>query len=260
MNEAYEIAKEMATFKSNSKRGRFVKSLLEKKAKEFGRTLKKEKLDVSKNKGNFNYILSTGRGNPFMLCAHYDSFYSSLAEMSVPGANDNGSGVGVAIEALSELAHLNVDLALFGAEEGGRRGSKQFVRYVNGGTPTAVLNLDCCGFGDRYIIPSGADGIILADKLKDHYVKAAKKLNKKIITDYNFFNSDHTSFLEMGIPATSLFVYDRDFYGETEHSTMTSKGAIHTLRDDVEFLDEKVISDSVKIAVNGTKSLFGVSF
>lgn len=99
-------------------------------------------------------------------------------ELVSPGADDNGSGVAVALRVaplLRELVSVDQDVALIlvDSEEAGLRGTRDFVRRHAGAldpAATTIINLDCVGRGDTLVSIKGqglirqrrADPMVLA--------------------------------------------------------------------------------------------------
>lgn len=97
-----------------------------------------------------NIITTFGQGERQILVgAHYDVVPGS------PGANDNGSGVSVALGLVEKLkdAELKstVKVIFFDGEEPGMLGSQAYVSKHKNEKIFAYLNLDMCGTGDTII-------------------------------------------------------------------------------------------------------------
>jgi hypothetical protein len=92
--------------------------------------------------------------NVILVCAHYDSRMKNLndTEARAPGANDNASGVAVAMEIariLYDVEELNCEIqfAFFSGEEQGLWGSKHYSEYIqdNNVKLHRLINLDMVG-------------------------------------------------------------------------------------------------------------------
>lgn len=103
-----------------------------------------------------NNIIATKLGTVsplriFILCAHYDST-SPLTIIEAPGADDNGSGTAVVVEAARVLADYNfpfsIKFVLFSGEEQGKYGSKYYAEqaFQNDENIAGVINLDMIGY------------------------------------------------------------------------------------------------------------------
>ncbi len=135
--------------------------------------------------------------------AHYDTTPDS------PGANDNGSGVAVAMVVAEELADddLPFDLrfVLFGSEETGLNGSFAYVGGL-GERETdhilAMINLDVVGAGDL-------TGIV-SEGLVDLTLETAREIDMELdIVDLPAgYGADHLPFLIAGIDTIFLFADD----------------------------------------------------
>jgi hypothetical protein len=92
-------------------------------------------------------------GGIYMVIAHFDSI-SKEAEVSAPGADDNGSGVAAVLEIGRVLKEIwpdsTVKLGVFSNEEQGRGGSVHFARKAREKDMNikGVINLDIIGYND----------------------------------------------------------------------------------------------------------------
>jgi acetylornithine deacetylase/succinyl-diaminopimelate desuccinylase-like protein len=89
-------------------------------------------------------------GDVVMVTAHLDSI--ARDSQAAPGADDNASGVAVAIQAAHDIVGLGLDrpvvFAVFSNEERGAVGSRSYARAARtrGAGIKAVLNLDILGY------------------------------------------------------------------------------------------------------------------
>jgi len=150
-------------------------------------------------RASWNVVASLpGRsGARVLLGAHVDSVEGS------PGANDNASGVAVALEAARLLRFSRppwtVEVAAFGAEEGGLFGSAAYARSERGRGLSAVLNLDMVGVGTRLLVGNtGRDRRVV-----EAVLQAARELGVRVEAR-RMGSSDHVSFEREGIPAAML--------------------------------------------------------
>lgn len=148
-------------------------------------------------RGSWNVLgqLPGRSGARVMLGAHVDSVEGS------PGANDNASGVATALEAARLLARRppgwSVEVAGFGAEEGGLFGSAALAQRVAG--LTAMLNLDMVGVGPRLLVGrTGSD-----PRVVEAVQLAARGLGIRVEAR-RMGSSDHVSFEGAGVPAAML--------------------------------------------------------
>jgi Zn-dependent M28 family amino/carboxypeptidase len=99
-----------------------------------------------------NIIARIGKGNKrIVVGAHYDAVAGS------PGANDNGSGVAVALALINRLRdttwNYTVDFCFFDQEEAGSIGSSCYVQqFVIPRLHIAMINLDVEGLGDEVFV------------------------------------------------------------------------------------------------------------
>ncbi len=140
-----------------------------------------------------------------LLGAHVDSVEGS------PGANDNASGVAAALEAARILRlrppAWTVEVAAFGAEEGGLFGSSAYARSPRARGVSAMLNLDMVGVGERLRVGNtGADQRVVVAVLR-----AARELDISV-EERRMGSSDHVSFERAGIPAAMLHRPDDPHY------------------------------------------------
>lgn len=89
-------------------------------------------------------------GDVVMVTAHLDSIAHD--SQAAPGADDNGSGVAVAIHVAHDLVRMRLErpviFAVFSNEERGRTGSSSFARAARarGARLKAVVNIDILGY------------------------------------------------------------------------------------------------------------------
>jgi putative aminopeptidase FrvX len=174
-----------------------------------------------------------------ILGAHYDG----IGE----GANDNASGVSVALEVLRRIKQqpnpAPLVVAFFTGEESGLIGSHEFAANLNelGIQPTSMLNLDMLGDGDHkridLRIARRAQG--LAESVKQAQGRDARwPLEVRIHRDVGCASDDY-SFARYGVPAAMLIASYRDC------SAGTNRCARHTTRDTVEGLDYEYMEQCV---------------
>jgi len=160
---------------------------------------------------SWNVVASlAGRsGARVLLGAHVDSVEGS------PGANDNASGVAAALEAArllrSPTPPWTVEVAAFGAEEGGLFGSAAYARSERGRGLSAMLNLDMVGVGTRLLVGNtGQDRRVV-----EAVLQAARELEVRVEAR-RMGSSDHVSFEREGIPAAMLHRPDDPHYHSPE--------------------------------------------
>jgi len=162
-------------------------------------------------------IIATKRGERdprrvLVVGAHRDTVEGA------PGANDNTSGVAVALEVAEVLRHTKlaatVRFVFFGAEEEGLYGSEYFVAHMRDDQVIGMVNLDMEGVGERLQLATyrGGDSLVrLASRLAD-------QLGIRVqVAPSN--GSDHVNFERAGVPVVFLFRPD-DPYFDTPKDTV----------------------------------------
>ncbi|MBI2953618.1 MAG: M20/M25/M40 family metallo-hydrolase [Chloroflexi bacterium] len=137
------------------------------------------------------------RAGAVIVGGHYDSV------MAGPGANDNASGVGVALEVARALAARDypytVKVIAFSAEEIGHLGSRHYVSALSPKerqSIVAMINLDMVGVGNNLTVAGTGQLVAIG-------VDAARKAGYAAARLYGQGGgaSDHTAFLDAGVPA-----------------------------------------------------------
>ena len=171
------------------------------------------------------------RDETVIVIAHYDHLGVQNGKL-YPGANDNGSGVAVLLEAARDLARerpaRSVLFVAVGSEEQLMLGSYHYVAHPLRPLETtrAVLNLDMIGRDEAHtpesvgayeITAGGSDQLNivgasfspdLAAVLNAEAAKAGMTLSDKFDRDSSMralFRCDHLPFLQKGVPAIWLF-------------------------------------------------------
>jgi aminopeptidase YwaD len=142
-----------------------------------------------------------------LVTAHLDSVPGA------PGANDNASGVAMALELARTLRNYNTDkelrVVLFGSEERGLIGSRHYVAQLSDAELErilAVFNADMVAtsepdFDSLYAMTE--DG--LPNLVTDAAIAAGSRLGNSSLLPGEFGRSDHVPFHEVGVPA-ALFI------------------------------------------------------
>ncbi len=153
--------------------------------------------------------------NWIVIGAHYDT-----ASSSVPGAVDNGSGVGVLLELARVLAQekheMGYQIVFFGAEEKGLVGSSYYVSQADLSGVDWMLNLDMIG---SPLEIDGAGSISAPGELVKKVSDLARENNLPFRLSRDAFvmtrestqggSSDFSPFLKQGIPAIGLGIAGR---------------------------------------------------
>jgi Zn-dependent M28 family amino/carboxypeptidase len=197
-------------------------------------------------------------GQAVVVSAHYDHLGFGWPDARAdakgqlhPGADDNASGVAVMLELARLMADVrperSVIFAAFAGEEAGLRGSRYYVRAAQApGAPVALsghiadLNLDTVGrLGDGKVTIFGAGS---ARELPFIFMgaSAVTGIPTQVVTQ-ELDASDHTAFVEAGVPAVQLFAstandYHRpsDTADKIDYAGMTKVAAI--LKEAVDYL------------------------
>jgi len=144
-----------------------------------------------------------------IICAHYDSINRNGVG-DAPGADDNGSGTAVVMEAARILRQYSLEntvrFVCFSAEEWGLFGSEHFAAAAAdaGENILAVLNLDMVAYADFSpedldIIANGPS--IWLSQLFEAAAALYTDLNVRRITNPMFIYSDHSPFWDNGYSA-----------------------------------------------------------
>lgn len=140
-----------------------------------------------------------------ILGAHLDHVGSQADEIYFPGANDNASGSSAVLEIARSFVNnkikpkRSVVFILFSNEESGLNGATYFTEnpLVPLEKVTAMLNMDCIGFGDSIRIGNGKSAPELwqvTRSLDSLFVK------QMVMNTWNGGGADATPFHQEGIP------------------------------------------------------------
>ncbi len=180
-----------------------------------------------------------------LITAHLDSInLAGGSGGSAPGADDNASGSAGVLELGRLIASRtwmhDVRLILFGGEEQGLFGSKQYVAAL----PTAerarirgVLNMDMIASKNTAVPTVLLEGApVSSGQMADLAAAAAAYTGLKVETSLNPFASDHVPFINAGIPAL-LTIEGAD----------SANGHIHSANDKLEFLDWPLATEILRM-------------
>jgi Zn-dependent M28 family amino/carboxypeptidase len=165
-----------------------------------------------------------------MIGAHLDSWHASV------GATDNAAGCAVMLEVVRILKTLNIQprrtirIALWGGEEQGLIGSKNYVRkhftdsstqrYNAAGDKVSVyFNLDN---GTGKIRGLYLQGNTAVQPIFTQWLQPFKDLGATTITQQRTGGTDHLSFDAIGLPAFQFIQDDIEYDTRTHHSNMDS--------------------------------------
>lgn len=174
-----------------------------------------------------------------MLGGHLDSWHGSV------GATDNAAGCAVMMEAVRILKTLNVQprrtirIALWGGEEQGLHGSRNYVR--NHFTDTATRKPNAAG--DKVSVYFNLDngtgkirGVYLqgneaAKPIFAKWLEPFSDLGAKTLTLQNTGGTDHLAFDGIGLPGFQFIQDEIEYDSRTHHTNMDSYD--HLMADDL---------------------------
>jgi carboxypeptidase Q len=162
-----------------------------------------------------------------MIGAHLDSWHGGT------GANDNGSGCIVMIEAMRILKAIGVKpkrtikIGLWGAEEQGLHGSRGYVKKYLGDIATMELKPRHAKFSAYYNVDNGSGkirGIYLQENdmlrpIFEAWFDPFKDMGVTTVSIRNTSGTDHLSFNAIGLPGFQ-FIQDPIDYGRGYHTNM----------------------------------------
>ena len=177
----------------------------------------------------------------YIICAHYDD-YSTNSFDTIPGADDNGSGICGVLETARLLSHFNTDYTIkfiaFDEEEDWMIGSYAYVdsAYAHGDSIIGVLNLDMIGF-DTYntnkfqIVTNNASRDLASSLINSCFIYQIPTTAVEYISETSA--SDHLPFLQKGYKALMGF--------ETTFNTY-----YHTNQDKFEKMNLTYLTNNIK--------------
>jgi hypothetical protein len=182
-----------------------------------------------------------------IVTAHLDSInIAGGPAATAPGADDNGSGSAGVLE-LGRLLSTrtwqhDVRLILFGGEEEGLFGSKQYVAALPPAERSrvrAVLNMDMIATANTAtptVLLEGAP--VSSSQINALATAAATYTGLKVETSLNPFASDHVPFINAGIPAV-LTIEGAD----------SANGHIHSANDTLNFIDWSLAAEILRMNI-----------
>lgn len=162
-----------------------------------------------------------------LVTAHLDSINHKDGPLAIsPGADDNGSGSAGLLQMASVLQnHSNqhdLRFALFGGEEQGLFGSKQFVANLSASERQrirAVVNMDMIGCLNSPSPSVLLEGAPISQNVIDGLQAAATTYTQlDVQTSLDPYDSDHIPFIQNGIPAV-LTIEGADGANDNIHSS-----------------------------------------
>jgi uncharacterized protein YqgV (UPF0045/DUF77 family) len=251
--------------KTNSGRGEYIKAIL----RDLGigyTTAPFKKIVISKKDSSVlegeNIIARIGQGRKrIVIGAHYDASEGS------PGANDNASGVAVALALINHLRdsawNYALDFCFFDGEENGLAGSAAYVKqFVIPSLHLAMINLDVEGLGHEIFVgPVGNNNRKIM-----RYVHEAAQITGDTLSEFpDYPVSDFKSFDELNLENISISVvpkgdgyrlskYVQNGYKTTSIEIPQSLGLMHTQDDRSTYVSML----SLKMSFDFTKTLLSL--
>ena len=163
-----------------------------------------------------------------ILGAHFDTTHAST------GATDNAVGVAAMMEALRILKTVGarprrtIRLALWGAEEQGLLGAREYVRRHYGDAATMALRPDHAKLSAYYNIDNGTgrlrgiwtQGNAAAAAIFESWAAPLADLGFTTVSPWSVGGTDHFAFEMVGLPGFQ-FIQDRlEYNSRTHHSNM----------------------------------------
>jgi hypothetical protein len=180
-----------------------------------------------------------------VITAHLDSInLAGGPAANAPGADDNASGAAGVLELGRLLSSQgwqhDVRLILFGGEEEGLFGSKQYVAALPAAERSrvrTVLNMDMIASKNSAsptVLLEGAP--VSSGQIADLATAAATYTGLKVETSLNPFASDHVPFINAAMPAV-LTIEGAD----------SANGHIHSANDTLNFLDWSLAAEILRM-------------
>ena len=219
------------------------------------RSEKKEELDL------FNIIgllEGTSLKQEFVVIStHYDhlgQIEKGNGDFVFNGANDNATGVAAMIMLAEYFKKTKINkrsilFVAFTAEEMGLIGSNYFGQTISAESITAGVNIEMIGkespFGPKTAWLTGFDRSTFGKIIQKNLSSSEYKLYADPYKDFRlFFRSDNASLARLGVPAHTFST-----------SPMDKDLDYHQLSDEVETLDVKIITETIKAISVGIKSI-----
>ena len=219
------------------------------------RSEKKEELDL------FNIIgllEGTSLKEEFVIIsAHYDhlgQIEGGKGDLVFNGANDNATGVAAMIMLAEYFKKAKINkrsilFVAFTAEEMGLIGSNYFGQTISAESIIAGVNIEMIGkespFGPKTAWLTGFKRSTFGEIIQKNLSSSEYRLYPDPYKDFRlFFRSDNASLARLGVPAHTFST-----------SPMDKDLDYHQLSDEVETLDVKIITETIKAISVGIKSI-----
>ena len=182
-----------------------------------------------------------------IVTAHMDSLnFKGGIKAPAPGADDNASGAAGVLEIARVLAENPAEhdlrLILFGGEEQGLYGSKQYVRGLSASERariSAVINMDMVATLNTPSPTVLLEGAPVSGILMEELAEAAATYTSLTVQmSQNYFGSDHEPFLDKQIPAVL-----------TIEGTDSSNTNVHTANDTLDHINYGLAMDIIRMNI-----------
>ncbi|RXA21469.1 Zn-dependent exopeptidase M28 [Methanosarcina sp. MSH10X1] len=201
-----------------------------------------------------------GRGSEnrklLLITAHLDSInVRGGRDVPAPGADDNASGAAGVLEIARVLAEYpskhDLRFILFGGEEQGLYGSKQYVSSLSKNECDricAVINMDMVATLNTESPAVLLEGAPISRALMKELAQAAATYTSLIVqTSESPFNSDHVPFIDKLIPAVL-----------TIEGTDSSNSNIHTVNDTLDHIDYGLALEIIRMNLAAASKLLEI--
>ena len=192
-----------------------------------------------------------------VISAHYDHLgRKNIGEgdLIFNGANDNASGVSAMIMLADYFKKTKINkrsilFIAFTAEEMGLVGSNHFGKTISAETIIAGVNIEMIGkespFGPKTAWLTGFNRSDFGKIIQKNLSFSEHKLYPDPYKNYRlFFRSDNASLARLGVPAHTFST-----------SPMDKDLDYHKVSDEVETLDVKTITETIKAIATGIRSI-----
>jgi len=181
----------------------------------------------------------------YIVCAHYDNVLNNTNNDTIPGADDNASGICTVLESARLLANMQLDYTVyfiaFDEEEIGLKGSCAYVdsAYAKGDSIMGVINLDMISYNTSSDSKIYANVNSASSELADDFINANQMYNiglspLKVIGTIS--GSDHYCFQQRGYKALYNAEYNfNPFY--------------HSVDDTYDKIDQPYFTKAVKASL-----------
>jgi hypothetical protein len=163
-----------------------------------------------------------------MIGAHFDSWHTGT------GATDNAAGSAIMMEAMRLLKvsgvrlRRTVRIGLWGGEEQGLLGSKEYIKAHYGDPATMQLKPEHATFAGYFNVDNGTGlirGVYLqgneaAAPIFQQWMEPFKNLGMNTLTIRNTGGTDHLSYDAVGLPGFQFIQDDVEYNSRTHHSNM----------------------------------------